>query len=121
MGSYFNKGETIKIFDGVTISSAAGSTSAAVKLSQSSGAIGGQLVADGPATVTVKVRNGGLPFIPPVDNFGSSLESVASLAAIGSVALPVVLPAFEEYEFTVSTTSVSDVTVSFYIYLDNKE
>lgn len=95
-----------------------------VKLSESTGVISGHLIANGPVDITLKVRNSTenvVPdFAPPVDLFGNEMTEVMSLDSSGARPQVLVMPAFEEYEFTAGTTSTEDVTVSFLLYTDNK-
>jgi hypothetical protein len=120
MGTFANKGETITVFSGVVITNASPVTWTG-KLSQSSGAMGGYLVSDGQVTIMVKVRNGTLPFIVPLNSSGVSMASLLALVRAGSIAQGISLGAFEEYQFTAETLSGSNVTVTFLLYIDNKE
>jgi hypothetical protein len=118
----YNKGETKQLFAAAVVNVAdAEPTTVEVDLSQSTGAMSLYLVADGPCSLTLKCSNGKQPFVTPSDGSGNSLGAVASLAAAGTLAIPVSVPAFEDYEFTLSTSSSDDVEVSCWLWIDNKE
>lgn len=116
-------GKVHEIFANVVISDGSPAQET-LKLSESTGVISGHLVADGPVDITVKVRNTTVAVVPdfatPVDLFGDEQPNVMSLSASGAKPQVLVLPAFEEYEFTADTPSTEDVTVSFLLYTDNK-
>ncbi len=122
MAKVYNKGETKPLFVDATVNVAdTEATTAEVDLSQSTGAMSVYLAADGPCAVTVKVANGKQPFVTPVDDEGISLGAVAALDAAGTIAMPISLPAFEDYEFTLATSSSDDVEASCWLWIDNKE